>query len=89
MSESMRKRVRERYGVSDDAGSSPSVSTITKIRPTGRIYVIMIDTGRGSKDERHRATVRWTVATASDQADPVGAIEPQCFFQLNPPLRVD
>ena len=32
----------------------------------------------GSKDERHRATVRWTVATASDQA-PAGARIESCL----------
>ena len=31
-----------------------------------------------SKDERHRATVRWTVATASDQA-PAGARIESCL----------
>ena len=30
---------------------------------------------RDSKDERHRATVRWTVVTASDQATAVARVE--------------
>ena len=34
---------------------------------------------RGSKDERHRATVRWTVATASDQAPAGARVEPRCL----------
>ena len=34
---------------------------------------------RGSKDERHRATVRWTVATASDQAPAGARVEPHCL----------
>ncbi len=32
-----------------------------------------------SKDERHRATVRWTVVTASDQAPAGARIEPRCL----------
>ena len=53
---------------------------------------------RDSKDERHRATVRWTVVTASDQAAAAARIESlraghekartSVLFQLNPPLRV-
>ena len=50
-----------------------------------------------SKDERHRATVRWTVVTASDQAPAGARIEShhrhqkkallrKCFFQRNPPF---
>ena len=34
---------------------------------------------RGSKDERYRATVRWTVATASDQAPAGARVEPHCL----------
>ena len=36
---------------------------------------------RGSKDERYRATVRWTVATASDQAPAGARVEPRCLHQ--------
>ena len=36
---------------------------------------------RGSKDERHRATVRWTVVTASDQAPAGARVEPRCLHQ--------
>ena len=32
-----------------------------------------------SKDERHRATVRWTVVTASDQAPAGARVEPRCL----------
>ncbi len=50
-----------------------------------------------SKDERHRATVRWTVVTASDQAPAGARVESRrgrqkkallrkCFFQRNPPF---
>ena len=31
------------------------------------------------KDERHRATVRWTVVTASDQAPAGARVEPRCL----------
>ena len=36
---------------------------------------------RDSKDERDRATVRWTVATASDQAPAGARVEPRCLHQ--------
>ena len=48
----------------------------TAVLVRGRPFFLL---HRGSKDERHRATVRWTVVTASDQAPAGARVEPRCL----------
>ena len=66
-------------------------------RVSGSFFCLFGTHEWGSKDERHRATVRWTVVTASDQAAAGARIEShhwhqkkallrKCFFQRNPPF---
>ena len=50
-------------------GESPAKRCLSKDR---YLFILHMKLNGDSKDERYRATVRWTVVTASDQA-PAGA----------------
>ena len=59
-------------------GSSP-VWGANNETPSKRMVFCCFWAKTDSKDERHRATVRWTVATASDQAPAGARIESCCL----------
>ena len=58
-----------------EAGSS-SLPTPTKTRQVSSEACRVFLFERDLKDERHRATLRWSVVTASDQAPAGARIEP-------------
>ncbi len=75
---------------SDQAAAAARIESLTLRQRTEQmpfmasVLFFVLNSRRDSKDERHRATVRWTVVTASDQAAAAARIESLTLRQKIP-----